>query len=76
MGNGVGVLHAIGRDVWHLMPGQRIVLSLHFTAADNVEDPAQILIGLTALGPDAEKVQGDWNFGRVRVDACYCCYTN
>jgi len=56
----VGVVHAIGRDVWHLKPGQRVVLSSHFTLAENVEDPAQILIGVTALSPDAEKVQADW----------------
>jgi alcohol dehydrogenase len=64
-GNGVGVVHAIGRDVWHLMPGQRVVLSLHFTAADNFEEPAQILIGVTTLGPDAEKVQADWCDGTL-----------
>lgn len=56
-GNGVGVIHAIGPDVWHLKPGQRVVLSSHFIAAENVEDPAQILIGVTAFGPDAERVQ-------------------
>jgi len=34
--------------------------SSNFTAAENVEDPAQILIGVTALGPEAEKAQADW----------------
>src|SRR5882762_9141239 len=43
--NGVGVVEAVGRDVWHLKPGQRVVLSSHFVAAENVEDPAQVLIG-------------------------------
>lgn len=64
-GNGVGTVHAIGRDVWHLQPGQRVVLSSHFTTAENVEDPAQILIGITAFGPDAEKVQADWRDGTL-----------
>jgi alcohol dehydrogenase len=41
------------------------VLSSHFTATENVEDPAQILIGVTALGPDAEKVQVDWRDGTL-----------
>ena len=50
--NGIGVIEAVGRDVWHLKPGQRVVLSSHFVASENVEDPAQILIGLTS-SPDA-----------------------
>jgi alcohol dehydrogenase len=63
--NGVGVVHAIGRDVWHLKAVQRVVLSPHFVAAENVEDPAQILIGLTALTPGAEEVQADWRDGTL-----------
>jgi alcohol dehydrogenase len=63
--NGVGVVHAVGRDVWHLKPGQPVVLSSHFVAAENVEDPAQILIGLTAFGPAAELVQADWRDGTL-----------
>jgi alcohol dehydrogenase len=58
--NGVGVVQAVGRDVWHLKPGQRVVLSSHFAVAENVEDPAQILIGLTAFCLAAEQVQFDW----------------
>ena len=54
--NGVGVVEAVGRDVWHLKPGQRVVLSSHFVAAENVEDPAQILIGLTS-SPDAAQTR-------------------
>src|SRR5260221_2283812 len=67
--NGVGVVHAVGRDVWHLKPGQRVVLSSHFMAAENVEDPAQILIGLTAFGLAAELVQADWRDGTLAEDA-------
>ncbi len=33
--NGVGVVEAVGRDVWHLKPGQRVVLSSHFVAAES-----------------------------------------
>src|SRR6202171_6092758 len=62
--NGVGVVEAVGRDVWHLKPGQRVVLSSHFVAAENVEDPAQILIGLTA-SPDAAQVLADWPDGTL-----------
>jgi alcohol dehydrogenase len=63
--NGVGVVHAIGRDVWHLNPGERVVLSPHLVAPENVEEPAQILIGLTAFGPGAEAVQADWRDGTL-----------
>jgi alcohol dehydrogenase len=62
--NGVGVVEAVGRDVWHLKPGQRVVLSSHFVAAENVEDPAQILIGLTS-SPDAAQVLADWPDGTL-----------
>ena len=62
--NGVGVVEAVGRDVWHLKPGQRVVLSSHFVAAEDVEDPVQILIGLTA-SPDAAQVLADWPDGTL-----------
>jgi alcohol dehydrogenase len=63
--NGVGVVHAIGQDVWHLKPGERVVLSPHLVAPENVEEPAQILIGLTAFGPGAERLQADWRDGTL-----------
>jgi alcohol dehydrogenase len=62
--NGVGVVDAVGRDVWHLKPGQRVVLSSHFVTRENVEDPAHILIGLTA-GAGAEPVLADWPDGTL-----------
>jgi alcohol dehydrogenase len=54
----------VGRDVWHIGPGRRVVLSPHFVARDNVHDPAQILIGLTA-GPEAANVLEDWPDGTL-----------
>ena len=62
--NGVGVVEEVGRDVWHLKPGQRVVVSSHFVARENVEDPAQILIGLTS-GIGAEAVLADWPDGTL-----------
>jgi alcohol dehydrogenase len=62
--NGVGVVAAVGRDCSHLAPGQRVVLSSHFVARDNVADPAQILIGLTA-GAGAEALIADWPDGTL-----------
>jgi NADPH:quinone reductase-like Zn-dependent oxidoreductase len=41
--NAVGVVEAVGRDVWHLKAGQRVVLLSHFSARENVDDSAQIL---------------------------------
>jgi alcohol dehydrogenase len=63
--NGVGVIEAVGRDVWHLRPGQRVVLSPHFTSTENVANPAQILIGLTSFGEGSASVQADWRDGTL-----------
>jgi alcohol dehydrogenase len=63
--NGVGVVQEVGRDVWHIKPGQRVVLWPPFIAGENVEEPAQILVGLTAFGPCAEQVQADWRDGTL-----------
>jgi len=63
--NGVGVIDAVGQDVWHLKPGQRVVFSPHFVAGENVEDPAQILIGLTAFGAGSATMQADWRDGAL-----------
>ena len=64
-GNCVGVIEAIGRDVWQLKPGQRVVLSPLFRSSEAVADPAQILLGVTSFGPDSEKVQADWPDGSL-----------
>ncbi|WP_179405071.1 zinc-binding dehydrogenase [Burkholderia guangdongensis] len=64
-GNGVGIVHAIGKDVWHLQPGQRVVISSHFVAGENVRDPAQMLIGITAAGAADHAMQSDWPDGTL-----------
>jgi alcohol dehydrogenase len=63
-GNGVGIVHAVGRDVWHLKPGQRVVVSSHFVAQENVRNPAQMLVGITA-GSDGYAMQEDWPDGTL-----------
>jgi alcohol dehydrogenase len=63
--NGVGVIDAVGQDVWHLKPGQRVAFSPHFVAGENVEDPVQILIGLTAFGAGSATMQADWRDGAL-----------
>lgn len=59
--NGIFTIHAVGRDVWHLRPGQRVILSSHLVAHENVADPAQILLGVSALGDKA--IQRDFPDG-------------
>ena len=62
--NAIGTIEAVGRDVWRLRKGQRVVVSSHFVARENVEDPAQILIGLTA-GAGAADMLADWPDGTL-----------
>lgn len=62
--NGVGVIEAVGRDVWRLRPGRRVALSSHFVARENVDDPEQVLIGLTA-GAGAAAMLADWPDGTL-----------
>ena len=62
--NAIGTVEAVGRDVWTLKPGQRVVVSSHFAARENVDDPPQVLIGLTA-SPDAGPMLADWPDGTL-----------
>jgi len=68
-GNGVGIIAAIGKDVWHLKEGQRVLISSHLTSGENVSEPAQILLGVTEMGNAiAEAMQADW------ADGTYATY--
>ncbi|QBQ98885.1 zinc-binding dehydrogenase [Paraburkholderia pallida] len=64
-GNGVGIVHSVGKDVWHMKPGQRVVISSHFVSSENVSNPAQILIGVTASGAAGHAMQSDWPDGTL-----------
>lgn len=64
-GNGVGIVESVGRDVWHLKRGQRVVISSHFVAQENVADPGQMLIGVTAGGEAGFRMQDDWSDGTL-----------
>jgi alcohol dehydrogenase len=57
--NGVGVIEAVGGEVWQLKVGQRVVFSPYLVAAENVDEPEQILIGLTSMGPGSAPLQAD-----------------
>ena len=62
--NAIGAIEAVGRDVWTLKPGRRVVISSHFRARENVDDPPEALIGLTA-GAGAASMLADWPDGTL-----------
>jgi alcohol dehydrogenase len=47
--NGIGVIEAVGAAVYHLAPGQRVVLNPHLVANERVAEAAHILIALTGM---------------------------
>lgn len=57
--SGVGVVERIGRGVFTLAPGQRVLVTGHYTAAENVPEPVTALIGLTSESPEALNVWPD-----------------
>jgi alcohol dehydrogenase len=64
-GNAIGTVHEVGPEVYHLKPGQRVVVSSYVVADDNVPEPAQFLLGITAAGPDGKALQSDWPDGTL-----------
>jgi alcohol dehydrogenase len=62
--NAIGTIEAIGSGVWRLQPGQRVVISPHVVARENVDDPAQILIGLTSA-PASAAMLAEWPDGTL-----------
>jgi alcohol dehydrogenase len=63
-GNAIGIVHAIGRDVYHVKVGQRVVISSHIVANENASEPAQFLLGITA-GPPGKSLQAEWRDGTL-----------
>lgn len=63
--NAIGYVTEVGQDVWHLHPGQRVALSSHITARDNVKNPMMILLGITKNGAAALPAQLDWSDGTL-----------
>lgn len=64
-GNAVGIVHAVGPDVCHIHPGQRVFVSSHIVADERIAEPAQILLGVTAMGPSGKSLQQDWRDGTL-----------
>lgn len=64
-GNGVGIIHAVGPDVWHLKVGQRVAVSSHLVSQENVSNPAEMLIGVTAGDAISQAMQASWPDGTL-----------
>ncbi|GAB9132594.1 MULTISPECIES: zinc-binding dehydrogenase [Bradyrhizobium] len=64
-GNAVGTVEAVGQDVWHVKPGVRVLISSHIVADERVDEPGQMLLGVTAPGPLAKPIQNDWRDGTL-----------
>jgi alcohol dehydrogenase len=47
-GNAIGIVHGVGREVYHVKAGQLVVVSSHIVADENAPEPAQFLFGITA----------------------------
>ena len=52
--NAVGIIEGLGPEVYGLHVGQRVFLSPHLAAAENVPEPAEALLALTAADESAE----------------------
>ncbi|MGC2787051.1 MAG: zinc-binding alcohol dehydrogenase family protein [Roseiarcus sp.] len=63
-GNAVGIVHEVGPEVYHLKPGQRVMVSSHVVADENVPEPARFLLGVTA-STDGKALQADWRDGTL-----------
>jgi alcohol dehydrogenase len=63
-GNAIGIVHAVGREVYHVKVGQQVVASSHIVANENAPEPAQFLLGITA-GPAGKSLQADWRHGTL-----------
>ncbi len=63
--NAIGYVEEVGQDVWHLRKGQRVSLSSHIVARDNVKNPMMLLLGITRNGDTALPAQLDWPDGTL-----------
>lgn len=64
-GNGVGVIEAVGSNVWQLTAGQRVMISPLFTSNERVPEPTQMLLGVTAFDDASLRAQADWPDGTL-----------
>ena len=63
--NGVGVVEAVGDGVYHVRPGDRVLVHPYLTADAPVREPTRILIGLTGISPDSAPMLAAWPNGTL-----------
>src|ERR1700675_3356163 len=63
--NAIARVVAVGRNVAHVAPGERVFLSPHLRADVPDREPPQILVGLTRMGdtPATRALQERWRDG-------------
>jgi alcohol dehydrogenase len=64
-GNAIGVVEAVGPEVWHVKKGQRVVTSSHLVARENLQEPGQILMGITSPGGVGDEMRESWKDGTL-----------
>jgi alcohol dehydrogenase len=62
--HGVGVIERVGHGVYGLSPGQRVLLTGYLNAAENVPEPAEALLCMTA-DPAGDALLNDWPEGTL-----------
>ncbi|WP_353191209.1 zinc-binding dehydrogenase [Pandoraea pnomenusa] len=64
--NGVGAIVATGTGVHHFRVGQRVAVNPYLTSTENVDSPAEVLIGLTGISDDSGPLLQDFPHGTLR----------
>ncbi|MDW5593056.1 zinc-binding alcohol dehydrogenase family protein [Conexibacter stalactiti] len=62
--SGIGVVERVGSGVYGIYPGQRVLATGHAVVAENVPEPAQALLSMTAR-PEAQPLLDDWRTGTM-----------
>lgn len=62
--HGVGVVEQVGPQVYGLRPGQRVLLTGYLAAAENVPEPAEALLAMTA-DQAGDALLNDWPEGTL-----------
>jgi alcohol dehydrogenase len=66
--NGVGVIEQVGTGVYGLHAGQRVLLTGYLTVTENVAEPAEALLAMTA-DPAGDALLNDWPDGTLAEQA-------
>jgi alcohol dehydrogenase len=64
--NGVGRVAAVGEGVIAFRVGQRVAVNPYWVVDETVREPAEALIGLTAISPDSAALMADFPHGTLR----------